>query len=80
MTSTDVFADVHLSSREIQILDGLAHGLTAGKIGESLRLTENTVRTYITQMRLKLSANNVAHLVALGFVHGYLQVREQVTV
>lgn len=71
----DVIPGAHLNAREIQILNGLARGLTSRQIGTELGITETTVWTYGKRIRIKLQAHNTPHAVALGFVRGYLAVR-----
>lgn len=63
-----------LNPREIQILDGMARGLTAPRLGAKLGVTEHTIRTYTARIRIKLGAVNAPHAVALGFVRGYLKL------
>lgn len=76
----NITPDMRLNDREVQVLDGIARGLTARQIGTRLGLTENTVRTYALRIRIKMRARSSAHAVALRFVRGYLEVRERVTV
>lgn len=62
-----------LNDREIQVLDGISRGLTAYQIGTRLGLTENTVRTYSTRIRVKMRALSSPHAVRLGFELDYLK-------
>jgi DNA-binding CsgD family transcriptional regulator len=72
----DVEAGSRLNAHEIDILNGIARGLTARQIGKELQVTENTIRTYSKRIRIKLRALNSAHAVALGFAGRYLKVRQ----
>lgn len=76
--ATNIGPDMDLNERELQVLAGIARGLTAYQIGKRLGLTENTIRTYSMRIRVKMGALSSAHAVALGFENGYLLVRERV--
>ncbi|MBF0806510.1 MULTISPECIES: DNA-binding response regulator [unclassified Streptococcus] len=47
-----------LSSREIQVLKGIARGLSNQAIAQELYLSNGTVRNYVTSLMTKLGANN----------------------
>lgn len=53
------------SPREIEVLALVAEGLTQREIAAELRVTEETVRTHVRRVRLKLGARNQRHAVAL---------------
>lgn len=47
-----------LSPREIQVLKGIARGLSNQEIAQELYLSNGTVRNYVTSLMTKLGANN----------------------
>lgn len=53
-----------LSEREAQVLSGLAKGLLYKEIGLQLKISENTVRTYIKRIYEKLHVNSRTEAVA----------------
>jgi DNA-binding CsgD family transcriptional regulator len=61
-----------LSSRELEVLQGLARGRTAPQIADALGITRATVRTHLEHLRAKLGATTQAALVAEGYERGYL--------
>lgn len=72
-------AGKRLTRREIQILDGMARGLTAAQISREVAVQPSSVHTFRARIRAKLGAVNAPHAVALGFAKGYLQVRQAVS-
>lgn len=63
-----------LGVREFEVLQGISDGFTNIEIGRLLFITENTVRTHRQHISRKLSANNAAHAVSIGFRIGLLGV------
>src|SRR5581483_6926813 len=63
----DAFRD--LSNREMDVLALLARGKTNAEIGQSLNLSEKTVRNYVSTMFEKLHLNNRIELAAYAFEH-----------
>jgi len=66
-----------LSTRELTILALVAQGRGNREIGENatVRLSENTVKTYLRRVYRKLGARDRAHAVALSMApHGYQAV------
>lgn len=47
-----------LSPREVQVLKGIARGLSNQEIAQELYLSNGTVRNYVTSLMTKLGANN----------------------
>lgn len=62
-----------LTEREIQVLQGVADGLTSKKIGARLTITESTVKTHVRRIFRKLGARDRVHALRLGFELGYLK-------
>lgn len=63
---------VRLTDRELQILRGLADGLTGAQVARRLHLSDSTVRHYCYRLRGKLGAHNTAHAVYLACQFGLL--------
>ena len=55
-----------LSFREMQIISYTANGLTAKEIAKMLDLEYRTVEIYVSNIRKKLSAKNIAHAVYIA--------------
>jgi DNA-binding NarL/FixJ family response regulator len=61
-----------LSDREMQILHGMADGLSNAQIGQRLLISEDTVKTHARRLFRKLGARDRAHAVRLGLDGGAL--------
>jgi DNA-binding CsgD family transcriptional regulator len=61
-----------LTPREREILALLADGETTSSTAALMGIRESTVRTHVERMRIKLSVNTRAAVVAEGFRLGYL--------
>ena len=61
-----------LTTREIEVLQQLARGLTTGQIADRLGISGATVRTHVEHMRHKLGVATQAALVGEGYRRGYL--------
>ena len=59
----------HLSDREMDILAEVARGKTNAQIGESLNLSEKTVRNYVSTILGKLNLNNRIELATFAVEH-----------
>jgi len=68
-------AAVLLSSREIEVLVGMANGYTNSEIGRALYLSEDTVKTHARKLFKKLGSRDRAHAVRLAYEGGLLPVR-----
>ena len=62
-------APAPLTEREQEVLKLLALGYTGPEIAERLVLGVDTVRTHIRNLKRKLGARTLPHLVALGLSH-----------
>ena len=61
-------------------LDGLCRGWTAARLGAWLGISENTAKTHLKRLYVRLGAHDRAHAVALvltGTVQPYVREREQ---
>ena len=59
-----------LSARELEILRLVAEGASNRQIGDQLYLSENTVRTYLTEVLAKLRLENRVQLAMYAIRHG----------
>lgn len=53
-----------LSEREKQVLQWIAAGASAARVGDFLMISENTVTNHLKNIRIKLGAKNTPHAVA----------------
>lgn len=67
----------HLSSREIEVLDGMRRGLSNRDIGVALSISEHTVKAHVKAILQKLESADRAEAVARGFEQGLLRVDER---
>ncbi len=63
------FSDFGLSRREIEILSHLSQGLTRDEIGESMKLSGNTVKSMLKQVYAKLGAINSVDAVRIAMLN-----------
>jgi DNA-binding NarL/FixJ family response regulator len=59
-----------LSPRERQIMELMAEGLTAERIGDEINVSVETVRTHVRNVIRKLQARNRVHAIALALERG----------
>lgn len=64
----------YLHTRECQVLEGLAAGLTREQIAQSLGLALPTVKTYIQNLFQHLEVHSSAHAVAVAYQVGLLSL------
>ncbi|TFC96848.1 MULTISPECIES: response regulator transcription factor [Cryobacterium] len=55
-----------LTTRELQVLELISRGLTNRQIGESLNLTEKTVKNYVSNLLSKLGMNHRTQAAVFG--------------
>lgn len=65
---------IALTTREQQVLEGLAQGDMLSDIARRLRISRSTVKTHTAHLYLKLGARSAAHVVWLGVTGGFLTV------
>jgi len=63
-----------LTRREIEVIQWLAFGKSAGEIAVILSISATTVRAHTRRTLQKLSACNIPHAVAIAFRSGILQL------
>jgi DNA-binding CsgD family transcriptional regulator len=59
-----------ITARERQVLALVADGHSTAEIARALWITEDTVRTHVKRMMVRLEARTRAHLVAIAFREG----------
>jgi DNA-binding NarL/FixJ family response regulator len=62
---------VHLSPREVEVLQLLARGLSNSEIADELSISVNTVRTHLQALSSKLNVSGRAGLTAAAWRHGW---------
>ena len=63
-----------LSSREIEVLDCVAQGLSNKEIADELFVTEQTVKNHMTSVLRKLDVNDRVQAVLYGVRHGWIEI------
>ena len=66
-----------LSSREIEVLDCVAQGLSNREIAGELFVTEQTVKNHMTSVLRKLDVNDRIQAVLYGVEHGWIELGPQ---
>jgi DNA-binding NarL/FixJ family response regulator len=64
----------HLSPRELEVLGLVARGNANKEIAARLAITEETVKSHITKILAKLSANDRTHAVTIGLKRGIIDL------
>ncbi|MGH2654199.1 MAG: LuxR C-terminal-related transcriptional regulator [Actinomycetota bacterium] len=64
-----------LTPREIEILQGMADGLTSARIAEELAISPHTLRTHIQNMLVKLRVHSKMEAMALAIRYGKVRSR-----
>ncbi len=59
-------ACARLTTREIEVVQLVCAGLSSKQVAARLGIAPRTVETYIEHVRLKMSATNRSHMVALA--------------
>jgi DNA-binding NarL/FixJ family response regulator len=67
-------ADESLSTREIEILRSVARGNANKAVAQECRISEETVKTHMTNILAKLSAKDRTHAVAIALKRGIIQI------
>ncbi len=65
---------MHLAPREVEVLCGMARGMTNKEIAAKLCLSPHTVKTYVKGVLAKLNMPDRAGAVAAGYERGLLRV------
>jgi DNA-binding NarL/FixJ family response regulator len=67
---------VHLSAREVEVLQLIAKGRSNKEIGSELGIVEGTVRAHLTNIFSKLKAVDRAQAITIAIKHGILQLEQ----
>jgi DNA-binding NarL/FixJ family response regulator len=66
--------DDSLTPREIQVLEQVASGKSNKMIADYLEISEDTVKTHIRSILVKLEANDRTHAVTIALRRGFLDI------
>lgn len=72
-TRPPVESQAGLSSREVEIMQMLAEGLSAREIGDRLLISSRTVETHKANIMRKLNVKKATHLVKIAFDRGLVK-------
>ncbi len=67
---------VNLTRRQMQVLQGLAEGLTTHQIAVRLKLHRRTVDFHVNALKTRLGASNRSESVSLASALGYINPKE----
>ena len=62
--------EIHLSTRELQVLDEVAQGRSNREVAAALHISENTVKNHVRRIMEKLGASSRTEAVAMAARHG----------
>jgi two-component system, NarL family, nitrate/nitrite response regulator NarL len=65
----------HLTARELEVLQGIADGLSGREIARQLGISEATTRTHMENMRAKLGARSQVQALVYAVRRGYVSIR-----
>jgi DNA-binding NarL/FixJ family response regulator len=65
-----------LTARQREVLNLAAQGLSNREIGTDLELSPQTVRRHLQAIRVKLSARNTAHAVAIALTKKFISLED----
>jgi two-component system nitrate/nitrite response regulator NarL len=68
--------DLGLTHRELEVLEGLADGLTAVEVAAKLVISPKTVGSHVQRILAKLGVHSRAHAIALAYQSGLLEPSE----
>ena len=69
-----------LTSREHQVLEFVAQGLSAKEVAQEIDIAPRTVERHIENVRLKIRARNRTHMVTLAMELGLLHFHNELDV
>ena len=62
-----------LTKREAEVLQLIADGLLSKQIAQRLFVSQETIKSCVDSLRMKLDANNRAHAASIGIRHGLIE-------
>ena len=62
-----------LSAREVEVLQMIAYGSTNREVAEALRISPQTVKTYLERIFSKLGVSDRTRAVAVALKHGIVE-------
>jgi DNA-binding NarL/FixJ family response regulator len=62
-----------LSPREVEVLQGLADGLSTGRLAGELGLSPLTIKSHLARITKRLEARNRVHAVLIALRHGLIE-------
>jgi DNA-binding NarL/FixJ family response regulator len=65
--------NIHLSKREIEVLEYIAEGLTNKEMSEKLMLSKRTVENFRQSLTKKTNSTNTASLIKYAILNGFIQ-------
>jgi DNA-binding NarL/FixJ family response regulator len=65
--------NVHLSKREMEVLEYIAEGLTNKEMSEKLLLSKRTVENFRQSLTKKTNSTNTASLIKYAILNGFIQ-------
>lgn len=68
-----------LADREREALEWVSRGYSNGLVARKMGLSEDTVKTHLRRVFIKLRARDRAHAVRIGFENGILQPEATIT-
>jgi DNA-binding NarL/FixJ family response regulator len=71
--ATEAQGMADLSTRQVEVLRGVQHGLTNEEIARQLYLSPETVKTHLRQLRQKLGARDRGHAAVLAMRQGLIE-------
>ena len=77
--ATDVGATAFapLSAREAEVLEAIAQGLTNKSVGETLSISEQTVKNHVTSILRKLAVNDRTQAVLYALKKSWINISDE---
>ncbi|MGW5876352.1 response regulator [Nocardiopsis terrae] len=70
---TDAHALDALTPREVEVFELIVAGMSNAEIGAKLHLTQNTVKTHVRALLMKLGLRDRVHVVIYAYEHGLVR-------
>lgn len=76
-TDAGVFPNDVLTTREMDVLQAIADGMSTNEIADLLHLSDNTIESHRKRLMLKLSARNAVDLVMIAISKGIISLKKR---